>query len=123
LKEDSSKAFEWEPTLWNAEPSRAREQREGFDQRSIKPLVWTKIDSNDFPEEGVFGHDLRWFISHDIAYVTTFEGDDMVLIQNTYFGFPDPPEWGMAARPTGTTTVGWKLWGYFSDLPHAWQIP
>jgi hypothetical protein len=30
---------------------------------------------------------------------------DIILIQNTWHGFPDPPEWGLASRPAGQLSV------------------
>jgi hypothetical protein len=113
----------WEPIPWNAKGPQVDEQERGFHQRALKPLVWTKVDWKDFPEDGIFGRDRDWFVRHDIAYVTTFDDEDFILIRNTWFGWPDPPEWGLASRPAGNTDAGWETWGHFPDLPVAWLFP
>jgi hypothetical protein len=114
---------EWEPSPWNAEGPQVDSQERGFHQRALKPLVWTEVSWNDFPEHGVFGKSRDWFSKHEIAYVTTFDGEDMILIQGTWFGFPDAPEWGLASRPAGRNDAGWEMWGHFTDLPAAWRLP
>ncbi|QDT72020.1 hypothetical protein I41_11850 [Lacipirellula limnantheis] len=114
---------EWEPIPWNAVGPQVDEQEKGFHQRALKPLVWTKVDWNEFPEDGIFGRDRDWFVDNDISYATTFDDEDLILIQNTYFGFPDPPEWGLASRPTGNAEARWEWWGLFPDLPAAWVVP
>jgi len=114
---------EWEPIPRDAQGPQVDEQEKGFHQRALKPLIWTKVDWNDFPDEGIFGRDRDWFVSHDIAYATTFDEEDLILIENTYFGFPDPPEWGLASRPTGCIEAPWEWWGHFPNLPAAWAVP
>jgi hypothetical protein len=51
------------------------------------------------------------------------DGEDLLLIRNIWFGFPDPPEWGLASRPTGMSDADWKHWGHFPDIPEAWVLP
>lgn len=113
----------WEPIPWDSERLRADEQKRGFLQRACKPLVWTKVDWNHFPDSGIFGRDRDWFVKHNIAYVTTNDGEDLVLIQNSWHGFPDPPEWGLASRPAEKTEARWEMWGHFPKLPTQWLIP
>ncbi|HEX2837383.1 MAG TPA: hypothetical protein VHN77_04560 [Phycisphaerales bacterium] len=114
---------EWEPIPWNATGPEAGAQSQGFLVRAGKPLVWMKVDLQQFPADGIFGQGRDWFVRHDIAYVTTFEDEDFVLIQNTWFGFPDPPEWGLASRPTGNSDAKWSMWGHFPHVPKAWSLP
>jgi hypothetical protein len=114
---------EWEPIPWQATGPQADEQEKGFHQRSLKPLAWTKVDWKNFPENGIFGHDRDWFSRHDIAYVTAFDDEDLILIQNTWFGFPNPPQWGLASRPAGNAEASWELWGHFRNLPADWMVP
>ncbi|MBX3473781.1 MAG: hypothetical protein KF754_05315 [Planctomycetes bacterium] len=99
------------------------EQERGFHTRALKPLVWTKVDWNNFPHEGIFGHDRDWFTNNDIAYVATVEGEDLVLIRRDWFGFPDPPQWALASRPVGNEQSKWAMWGSFPILPAAWSVP
>lgn len=113
---------EWEPIPWDAEGPEVDEQDRGFRERARKPLVWTKLDWNNFPHGGIFGRDRGWFVGHDIEYVTTFDGEDLILIRNPWSGFPDPPEWGLASRPAGDMEAAWQMWGHFPDLPAAWQL-
>jgi len=114
---------EWEPIPWDAKGPQVDQQEVGFHQCAIKPLVWRKVDWKCFPENGIFGLDREWSASHDIEYVTTFDDEDLILIRNTWFGFPDPPEWGLASRLTGDAAAEWKRWGHFPDLPSAWLLP
>ncbi len=114
---------EWEPIPWDATGPAVDAQERGFHERAGKPLVWMKIDWQDFPSHGIFGQDRDWFVSRDIAYVTTFDDEDFVLIQNTWHGFPDPPEWGLATRLTANPRAGWSTWGHFASLPKAWSVP
>jgi hypothetical protein len=113
---------QWEPFPWDAQGSQVVEQELGFHRRALKPLVWTKINWLNFPEEGIFGHDREWFSSHDIAYVATFDDEELVLIQNTWHGFPDPPEWRLASRSAGNAAARWQEWGHFPRLPEAWLM-
>lgn len=113
----------WEPIPWDAKGPEVDEQETGFRARAVKPLIWWRVDWRDFPKEGVFGHDRDWFVTHNIAYVTTYGGEDLVLIDRDWFGWPDPPRWGLASRPEGRTDVRWQMWGSFPDLPDAWLVP
>jgi hypothetical protein len=114
---------EWEPIPWDAHGRDVDAQENGFHQRALKPLRWNKVDWMNFPAEGIFGHDKDWFIRNDIAYVTIFDGEDLILIRNTWFGFPDPPEWGLASRAAGSIDTKWLRWGHFPDLPLGWSVP
>lgn len=121
---DHRNAFfpDWEPIPWDAEGPEVAEQERGFRERARRPLAWRKVDWNNFPKAGVFGRNRDWFIDNDINYVTTADGEDLILIRNTWSGFPDPPEWGLASRPAGDEQAKWQPWGPFPDLPAAWQF-
>lgn len=114
---------EWEPIPWDAKGPQVDEQERGFHARSLKPIGWTKIDWTNFPQEGILGRDRDWFSSNDIAYVATFDGEELFLIQRVWFGFPDPPEWALASRPAGNHHVKWAMWGSVPNLPVAWTVP
>jgi hypothetical protein len=113
----------WEPIPWDAKGLIVEEQKAGFYLRSLKLIAWTKVDWNSFPECVIFGHDRDWFIRHDVAYVATFDNEDLILIRNTWFGFPDPPEWGLATRSAGDSAASWMMWGHFPVLPSIWEVP
>jgi hypothetical protein len=114
---------EWEPIPWEMNGPQADEQERGFHQRALKPLIWSKVDWKNFAAHGIFGCDRDWFLRNDVAYVSTFDNEDLVLFQNMWHGFPDPPEWGLASRPAGNTAAKWEMWGHFPMLPGAWQVP
>lgn len=114
---------EWEPIPWDASGPQVDEQEKGLHERALKPLVWKTFDWINFPENGIFGRDRDWFVSHDIAFVATFGYEDFILVRNTWFGFPDPPEWALGSRPAENTQTRWTMWGHFPDLPSAWSVP
>jgi len=114
---------EWEPIPWNAKGPEVDEQERGFHELALKHLVWVKVNWKDFPENGIFGRDRDWFINHDIEYVATYDDKYLILIRNAWFGFPDPPEWGLASRSVDKAESSWTLWGHFPVIPAAWQLP
>lgn len=110
----------WEPEPWDGPEAR---QLRGFHARALKPLRWTMIDWQRFPQDGIFGRDREWFVRNEICCVTSFDDEDLVLVRRTWFGFPDPPEWGLASRPRGKVDARWEPWGNFPELPEAWLVP
>lgn len=114
---------EWEPVPWDAEGPQVDAQELGFHQRALTPLVWTKIDWSCFPAEGIFGRDRDWFMRHEIEWVATHDEEHLILIRNSWHGWPDPPEWCLASRPIGNDTVEWQSWGCFPFLPASWTVP
>ncbi|GAB7540153.1 hypothetical protein [Burkholderia sp. 3C] len=113
----------WEPIPWNMQGAAADTQELGFHDRAMKPIPWTRTPWRDFPQSGLFGCDCDWFRSNDIAFYATFDSEDLILIQNIWHGFPDPPEWGLASRPAGQVGTSWSQWGHFPDLPKSWVMP
>lgn len=114
---------EWEPHPWDMQGAAVDTQELGFHERAIKPISWMRVSWNEFPLSGIFGHDREWFSSNDIAFYATFDSEDLILIQNIWHGFPDPPEWGLASRPADEINVPWSHWGHFPDLPGIWEMP
>lgn len=112
---------EWEPNPWDMQGTAVHNQELGFHERAIKPISWMRVSWNEFPVSGIFGHDHDWFISNDIAFYATLDAEDLVLIQNTWHGFTDPPEWGLASRRAGEIDVRWSHRGHFPDLPNIWM--
>ncbi|HSX54104.1 MAG TPA: hypothetical protein VLG14_02295 [Sphingomonas sp.] len=113
---------EWEPVPWTHKGRKADSQEAGFHARALKAIPWRRIDWADFPAEGVFGHNRDWLSSRDVEFVASYDGEDLLLIHNIWFGWPDPPEWGLASR-VADDTGDWTHWGHFPDLPHAWVMP
>lgn len=116
-------APEWEPSPWNLKGADVDAQELGFHERAMKPIPWMRAPLDSFPQLGIFGRNRDWFISNDIAFYATFDGEDLILIQNTWHGFPDPPEWGLASRPADQLSALWSRWGHFPSLPALWMMP
>ncbi|MDX8355035.1 hypothetical protein [Cognatiyoonia sp. IB215182] len=114
---------DWEPAPWRMELKAAEKQKRGFLERAEYSIRWKPLHWESFPEEGIFGEKKAWFQSHDVAYVASLGREDLILIQNLYFGFPDPPEWGLASRPSSQSKGNWSHWGHFPDIPEAWELP
>ncbi|MEP2102487.1 MAG: hypothetical protein ABJP02_00275 [Parasphingorhabdus sp.] len=113
---------DWEPMPWTMASKDADKQEQGFHERAMKPTVWQKIRWNRVPEGGIFGHSADLLRSKDVSWFTSFEEEDYILIDNTWFGFPDPPRWGLASRRSGQDTLPWQHWGHFPDVPLAWIL-
>ena len=113
---------EWEPVPWSSKGLKADEQEAGFHVRAITQIKWSLIPFRKFPEEGVFGFNKEWLIERDDAFFATIGGEDLLLIDNTWFGWPDPPRWGLATRPSGRNELAWSHWGHFADLPQQWKV-
>nr|WP_294847271.1 hypothetical protein [uncultured Sphingomonas sp.] len=114
---------EWEPAPWPMRAKIADAQERGFHERAMKAIAWRAVPWETFPSEGIFGHDKAWFASADVEFVATFDGENLLLIDNVWFGYPDPPRYGLASRPTGRSNVKWKRWGHFAELPKIWNFP
>ena len=114
---------EWEPVPWTMAGDAADEQERGFHERALKPIQWQRLPWKAFPPEGIFDHDKDWFLSVDAGFFASTDDEDLLLIQNTWHGFPDPPEWGLVSRPTHRADVAWSRWGHFPDLPVNWVVP
>lgn len=113
---------DWEPVPWTSRGSKADDQEKGFHQRALKCIEWTRIDWDAVPSSGIFGQDEDWLRSRDISWYANHEGEQLFLIDNTWFEFPDPPRWGLVSRPVGKPDAQWKHWGHFPDLPKAWKL-
>jgi len=114
---------EWEPVPWEMDADAADEQERGFHKRAQMAIQWQAIPWKSFPSAGIFGHQRDWLSSVDAAFFATAGEEDLLLIDNTWSGWPDPPRWGLASRPSGQNDFPWQRWGHFPDLPPAWNIP
>jgi len=116
---------EWEQMPLNMKRADADTQENGFHQRAMKPIQWRPILWLDPTSDGLFGETRNWLRSLDAEYYALHDGEDLLLISNVYSGWPDPPEWGLATRPTPETPTagGWSHWGHFANLPKAWGMP
>lgn len=116
-------APEWEPMPRDLSGEAADTQEQGFHRRAMKPIAWHEVPRKAFPPKGIFGHARDWFISAEVDFFASFDGEDLLLLRSTWHGFPDPPEWGLASRQCGRVDVPWTMWGRFPDLPVGWSVP
>lgn len=113
---------DWEAVPWDASNDIADAQLKGFRERFAKPIQWQAIQSIAASGK-LFGLEKQWFISRDVGFFAEHDGEQLLLIQLSWHGFPDPPEWGLVSRTTGNGTGQWSEWGYFANLPPCWSIP
>ncbi|OJW58050.1 MAG: hypothetical protein BGO57_12435 [Sphingomonadales bacterium 63-6] len=116
----NSVSNDWEADPWDASDEVADAQLSGFKLRANKPLEWIPIRTSG---QSIFGIDVSKLTSADVKFYTTHDGEEMLLMQLTWHGWPDPPEWRLASRPHGSKKSSWSSWGYFSELPRAWTMP
>lgn len=109
----------WEADPWDAPDAVADAQLAGFRERVAKSIDWSSIRTGD---TSVFGIEKTKLISGDVEFFATYGGEEMLLMQLAWHGFPDPPEWRLATRPSGSQGP-WESWGYFEDLPAIWRVP
>ena len=116
----NSTSNEWEADPWDAPDKVADLQFAGFQDRAAKTITWASILDAGHSLFGSEASDLR---SLDVEFYATCDGEDMLLMRLIWHGFPDPPEWRLATRPSNSGDLPWASWGYFADLPESWQIP
>ncbi len=108
----------WEADPWDASDEIADAQLAGFHERAAKPIDWTSIRKND---DSIFGIASAELSGADVEYYATHDGEEMLLMQLAWHGFPDPPEWRLVTRPSDRADL-WVSWGHFEDLPEKWKI-
>ncbi|MDK4716632.1 hypothetical protein [Rhizobium sp. CNPSo 4039] len=116
----NSTSNDWEADPWDATDEVADLQFAGFQNRAAKAIAWASIFGADQSLFGMEASDLRSF---DAEFYATCDGEDMLLMRLIWHGFPDPPEWRLATRPSNRGDLPWASWGYFADLPESWRIP
>jgi len=96
---------EWEPDPWDVAASIADAQELEFHKRAMMPIKWKPIPWMSFPSDGIFGHQKDWFLSGEVGFIASLGGEDLLLVENHWSGGPDPPQWGLASRPSGRSDV------------------
>ena len=109
----------WEADPWDAPDSIADAQRAGFNARAAETIGWTSV-RNAGPS--ALGIEKKKLIGADVEFYATHDGEDMLLMQLAWHGFPDPPEWRLVTRSI-KGDGSWASWGYFANLPENWQLP
>ena len=116
----NSTSNDWEADPWDAPDEVADLQFAGFQDRAVKIIIWTSIPDTG---QSLFGIEVGKLRSSDVEFYATYDGEDMLLMRLIWHGFPDPPEWRLATRPSNRRDLPWASWGYFADLPERWRIP
>lgn len=114
---------EWEPAPWPMDATAADIQEQGFRDRAQLAIEWSPIPWKSFPGDGIFGHSKDWLLAVEATFFATVGEEELLLIDNSWSGWPDPPRWGLASRPKTQSNLPWKRWGHFKDLPSAWHVP
>ena len=110
----------WEPIPWTLGFFRRGRIKRGFVDRSQLPLVWRKAEAADWPPSNAVEVDLDWARRTGTGYVSDSEAETLYLIDRDWFGWPDPPRWGLVSR---TKVDGsWHIWGSFDELPSMWSF-
>jgi hypothetical protein len=117
----NSVAPEWEPSPWDSGEIEAEKQQAGYDLRTDWPIVWTAIWLPDL-SDGLFGQPRDWFARNDVSWHAQYAGEDLVLSENAWSGWPDAPRYGFASRESSRGDLPWKPWGCFDTLPEKWMF-
>jgi hypothetical protein len=112
--------FGWEPIPWNLGFFRSRSNKRGFAERTRWPLVWRKTGDAEWPPSERVDADLDWARRTGTGFVSDSETERLYLIDRDWFGWPDPPRWGLASK--NKSDGSWHLWGSFDNLPPAWSF-
>jgi hypothetical protein len=113
-------SYGWEPIPWNSGFFRGRPSKHGFIERAQWSLVWRKAEEADWPPSEAVKADLDWPRRTGTGFVSDSETETLYLIDRDWFGWPDPPRWGLASRAKVDGT--WHLWGSFDDIPPTWRF-
>ncbi|WP_434405745.1 hypothetical protein [Sphingobium sp. DN12] len=111
----------WEANPWKLGFFKARSMKSGYRERIAWPLEWRPAAENDWPPMSELGDDHDWARKMGTGFVAEFGNEILYLIDRDWFGWPDPPQWGLASFDRTSET--WRLWGNFSDLPINWTVP
>jgi len=113
--------FGWEPIPWKLGFLGSRRLKQGFLERSTLPLDWRAATESDWPPVEALGDDFDWARRTGTGFVAERDEENLFLIHRDWFGWPDPPEWGLASRSKADGS--WYLWGSFDAVPENWKVP
>lgn len=74
----------------------------------------------DWPPTEAVDSDIDWARRTGTGFIADNEAETLYLIDRDWFGWPDPPRWGLASRNKANDS--WSLWGSFDDLPATWRF-
>ena len=113
-------SYGWGPIPWNSGFFRRRPSKRGFAERAQRSLVWRKAEEADWPPAERVEADLDWVRRTGTGFVADSETETLYLFDRDWFGWPDPPRWGLASQAKADDS--WHLWGSFDDIPQAWTF-
>jgi hypothetical protein len=111
----------WEVNPWTLGFFRSRRIKLGFLERAGWPLTWRRAGLEDWPPVSALGDDHDWARKMGTGFVAEFGDETLFLIDRDWFGWPDPPQWGLASFDRAGAK--WQLWGNSDTLPPAWTVP
>ena len=82
--------------------------------------TWRPAATKDWPPTELVEGDLDWMRKTGTGYVSEFDGKKWFLFDRDWFGWPDPPEWGLASYQA---SEGWRFFDDFDVLPEGWTVP
>ena len=82
--------------------------------------TWRPAATEDWPQTDLLEGDLDWMRKVGTGYVSEFNGKMWFLFHRDWFGWPDPPEWGLASYKANE---GWRFFDDFDVLPGNWTVP
>ena len=83
-------------------------------------VTWRPALTEDWPPTELVQNDLDWMRKTGTGYVSEFNGKRWFLFDRDWFGWPDPPEWGLASHEA---EEGWRFFDDFDLLPENWVVP
>jgi hypothetical protein len=110
----------WEPIPWPLGFFGARKAKKGFLERAKLALEFSP-GTNEWPPEDAFAGDFDFARRTGTGFVAETDDEKFFLIHRDWFGWPDPPEWGLVSQ--SKSDGSWNRWGSFDDLPASWNVP
>ena len=110
----------WEPIPWKLGFLASRRAKKGFADRAKLPLEFSPA-KGDWPPEGELADDFDFARRTGTAFLAETETEKYFLIHRDWFGWPDPPEWGLVSQSKADGR--WNRWGSFDDVPANWTVP
>ncbi len=110
----------WEPIPWRLGFFASRKAKKGFNQRAQFPLNFSPATS-EWPPEHALADDFDFARRTGTGFMAETDDEKFFLIHRDWFGWPDPPEWGLVSQ--SKANGGWQRWGSFNELPAIWTVP
>jgi hypothetical protein len=110
----------WEPIPWQLGFFASRKAKKGFVDRRKLSLEFVPADQ-EWPPESALADDFDFARHTGTGFVAETDDEKFFLIHRDWFGWPDPPEWGLVSQSKADGS--WHRWGSFSDIPPSWSVP